>query len=411
MLNVVQINSGDLIGRRFNGYDLKPHLNNNGVCSTQLVYWNKQSDAEFVSQVFDYPGSRSFTRAMTRLESNFSLHARLHPHSWTLPFHQKVREAHIQHFHIIHDGYFSLSALPYVTRNKPTVWTWHDPWPMTGHCIYPLSCERWTSGCGSCPDLTIPFSMREDRTAEQYAWKKRIYKKTNAEIIVASKWMMDMASRSPLAENFNFNLIPFGLDLNRYCPSDKSAARDRLGVFPNRPVIFLRASSTPFKGLPEFLGALDRLDPDIQLCIISLQETHHFDRFIGKHQIIEFGWTNDEDLLLDAYAACDFFAMPSRAEAFGLMAIEAMACGRPVLCFEGTSLPGIAFAPAAGVSVPDGDIEALARAIERLVRTPEECVERGLQSRLLAERHYDIRDQARLTADFYRHVLEKSTAG
>ncbi len=406
-INVVQINSGDLIGRRFNGYDLKPYLHSHDVNSTQLVYWNKQSDADFVSKAFDYPGNRYVTRGFMQFEQKLSMHARIQPHSWTLPYHQKMRKADLAHLHIIHDGWLSLSALPFMSRLKPTVWTWHDPWAMTGHCIYPIQCSRWQHGCGSCPDLNLPFSMRKDKTAEQFAWKKKVYAKTKAEIVVASEWMCDMVSKSPLAEGFNVTVIPFGLDLERYKPADKAAARDRLGVFAGRPVIFIRSSSTPFKGLSEFVKAIEQLDSDIRLCIISLQETGHFDRFMGKHQIIEFGWSNDENLLLDAYAACDFFAMPSMAEAFGLMAIEAMACARPVLSFEGTSLPGISFAPEAGVSVPHGDITALARAIELLVRNPADCEGRGKLSRTLAERHYDIRDQARLTADLYKRVLSR----
>lgn len=255
--------------------------------------------------------------------------------------------------------------------------------------------------------------MREDKTAEQFAWKKEVYAKTRVEIVVASDWMREMVSRSPLAKDFNVTTIPFGLDLDRYKPGDKAAARARLGVIPGRSVIFLRSSSTPFKGLSEFVRAIELLKPNLQLCIISLQEIGHFDRFIGKHQIIEFGWSNDEDLLLDAYTACDFFAMPSIAEAFGLMAIEAMACARTTLSFEGTSLPGITFSPTAGLSVPKGDVAELARAIEWLVCNPRECEQRGTLARALAEQHYDIRDQARLTANLYNRVLseyEKATA-
>ena len=303
--------------------------------SKLLVYWNKNSDAPFVSRAFAYPGNRYVTRALNILERQVSLHARLHPHSWALTMHKAVREADLMHLHIIHDGYFSLSALPYVTSKKPTVWTWHDPWPMTGHCIYPLQCRRWQVGCGSCPDLTLPFPMKTDRTAEQFSWKERVYSETRAEIVVASRWMLEMAKQSPLAKHFNFSLIPFGLDLNVYKPGDKQAARARLGVLPDLPVIFIRASATPFKGLLEFVDALKALSPDRRMCILVVQETGHFEKLADRHQILEFGWTNDEALLSDLYAACDFFAMPSKAEAFGLMAIEAMACGRPVLSLEG----------------------------------------------------------------------------
>ena len=179
-----------------------------------------------------------------------------------------------------------MSALPYVTSKKPTVWTWHDPWPMTGHCIYPLECRRWQIGCGSCPDLALPFPMKKDRTAEQFSWKRQVYSRTKAEIVVASRWMLEMAEQSPLAENFNFSLIPFGLDLNVYKPRDKEAARARLGILPGLSVIFIRASATPFKGLVEFIEALKLLGPDRKMCIIVVQETGHFDEFRGQHQIL-----------------------------------------------------------------------------------------------------------------------------
>lgn len=406
-IKVTHVNSGDLIGRRFNGYDLKPYLEKLGIETNQLVYWNKQSNAEFVSRAFDYPGSRYITRGINILEKKLSLHAKLHPHSWTLPFHKKVKDADIVHLHIIHDGFFSMDAIPYLSRKKPVIWTWHDPWPMTGHCIYPMTCNKWKDSCGDCPNLSAPFSMEKDRTKQQFQWKKNIYKKTKAEIVLASQWMLNMAKNSPLSEFFNFNVIPFGLDLNKYKPREKKAARERLGVFPNKTVIFIRASSTPFKGLFEFIDALDKLNPDIELCIIALQETGHFNKFIGKHQIIEFGWSNDEELLLDAYAACDFFAMPSMAEAFGLMAIEAMACGRPVLSFDSTSLEAVSFAPEAGVSVPIGNTSALSKAIEMLALNPKECEARGVHSRKLAEQHYDIKFQAQLSAELYERVLSQ----
>lgn len=405
MIKGVNINSGDLMGRRFNGFDLRPYLAHHDVAMRQLVYWNKQSDADFVEKAFDYPGDRHITRALNRLEGKLSMHARLHPHSWTLPHHQTVREADFVHLHIIHDGYFSLSALPYLTHRKPTVWTWHDPWPMTGHCIYPMGCDRYQTGCGSCPDLTLPFPMRKDRTAEQFAWKDSVYGKVKAEVILASKWMMDLASQSPLAQHFNFNLIPFGLDLDVYKPRDQDEARSRLGVIPGRPVIFLRSTSTPYKGLKQFQQALDRIDPELELCIIAMQETGHFNRFIGRHQIIEFGWTDDTDLILDAFAACDFFLMPSMAEAFGLMAIEAMACGKPVLTVNGTSLPDVSAAPEAGVCVEPNDIDGLADAIVHLSTNLDECRRRGARSLDIARERYDIRTQAELTAELYHRVL------
>jgi glycosyltransferase involved in cell wall biosynthesis len=81
--------------------------------------------------------------------------------------------------------------------------------------------------------------------------------------------------------------------------------------------------------------------------------------------------------------------MPSTAEAFGLMAVEAMGAGRQVVCFEGTALPSVTHAPECGIAVPMGDSSALRAAIDRLARHPEEAALRGRLGRLLAAEEYD----------------------
>ena len=80
--------------------------------------------------------------------------------------------------------------------------------------------------------------------------------------------------------------------------------------------------------------------------------------------------------------------MPSTAEAFGLMALEAMAAGRPVICFEGTALPAITRAPDCGIAVPMGDSTALRAAINGLSDDPREAKRRGTIGREIARRHH-----------------------
>jgi hypothetical protein len=52
--------------------------------------------------------------------------------------------------------------------------------------------------------------------------------------------------------------------------------------------------------------ALRRLQTDKQLCILTTHEKGRFDEFIGRFQIVELGWTNDEDLIIAAHQAADF---------------------------------------------------------------------------------------------------------
>lgn len=394
------------MGSRFNGFTYWSQLKSHGVESKHLV-WRRYSKDPAVEAAFDFPLARHVAWGIDQIEKLLSVQAMLHLEWLALPLDRRFRAADLVHYHIINDGYFSLAALPLLMKAKPSVWTFHDPWAMTGHCIYPMECTRWQVGCGKCPDLTIPFSMRRDRTHLNWRYKNLIYKNLDVDVIVASRWMRDFVAKSPLVRGFRFHLVPFGLDLERFKPASTDAARERLGIFPGHTVIGHRAVKGRFKGLEYFKDALRRLKTDRPICILTTQEKGVFDEFIGKYQIVELGWTNDEDLLIASYQAADFYMMPSAAEAFGLMAIEAMACGKPVICFEGTSLPEVTFAPEVGVAVPQGDAAALAAAMKAWIDAPDELRRRGERARQVAEANYDVGLHLRRLVEVYRSAFER----
>jgi glycosyltransferase involved in cell wall biosynthesis len=408
-MRVLQINSSDVIGSRFNNFDIRHLLEAEGIQSHHLV-WKKLSDSPSSELFFDVPGSRRAMDLIGRLESRISMQSRLQYQSFSLPLYQAFRDADLVHYHILHDGYFGLSALPWLSRLKPSVWTWHDPWPMTGHCIYPMSCERWQIGCGKCPMLDLPFAMRHDKTAEAFRWKQKLIGRMDVELIVASNHMRKMVELSPIGQSKPTHVIPFGIDLNRFSPRDPTASRSRLGILPGRIVIGARAfPESPFKGFEFFVEALQRLEPDVSpLAIVTTHGKGHLNEFIGRHQIIDLGWTNDEDLVLDTYLAADFFVMPSTAEAFGMMAIEAMACGKSVIVFDGTSLPEITQAPDVGLAVPATDVDALAAAISELAGSETQRNSRGAAGRALAEEHFDNKLFARRLGALYQSIASRN---
>jgi glycosyltransferase involved in cell wall biosynthesis len=90
-----------------------------------------------------------------------------------------------------------------------------------------------------------------------------------------------------------------------------------------------------------------------------------------------------------------------------MMAIEAMACGRPVLSFEGTSLPEVTFAPEVGLAVPMRDAHALALAIDRWVENPAEVAMRGLKSREIAEERYGLTLHLDRLTSLYLQVMSR----
>jgi glycosyltransferase involved in cell wall biosynthesis len=404
-MKVLQVSAADSVGSRFNGLSMRSFLADEAITVAHLVWEKRLYGDRAIVEAFDFPMSRLLNLIVRGIERQFSLQSMLQLQSFAIPAHRCFREADAVHYHIIHNGFFSLLALPWLSRLKPSVWTWHDPWIMTGHCIYPLDCTRWQTGCGSCPDLNLPFAMRRDRTHFHVAVKRRIIERSRIHVIVASHFMMEMATRSPVGRLAQLHHIPFGLDLDRFRPRDRLAARRRFGVFDDHVVIGVRAFPGPYKGLDHFIKALERLAPSRPVTIIASHSSGALERFSGRFQTVNLDWVSDEDLLIDAYAASDFFVMPSTAEAFGMMAIEAMACARPVIVYDRTSLPEITFAPDFGVSVPQGDVAALAAAIERLIADPGEREHRGAIGRTLAERHYNGPLHAKRLADLYRRVV------
>lgn len=408
-MRVLQVNGYQSPGRRFNGLSLKPHLEALGVSSKHFV-WEQDRQEEGVVSLHGKL-LRKVNRLTRGVEKVLSLQSQLYSNGMHMRRMEAFREADLVHYHIIHSGFLSMQSLPAMTAEKPSLWTLHDPWAMTGHCIHPFSCQRWKTGCGQCPDLKTDFAIQRDTTALNFRLKRMAYRRSNFEILVASSWMENMVRQSPLMDDVPVHKVPFGLDLDFFKPGDQAAAKARLGIEPHRLVLCFRSVVNDFKGLQYVIEALDRLQTQVPICLLTLNDKGRIEKFRDRFQVVELGWTNDDSVMQDVYSATDLFLMPSLADSFGLMAVEAMACGKPTICFEGTALPEVVFTPEAGLAVPSRDSAALAAAMERLIGDPQERLARGARSRQLAEQHYDIRLQAERMVDVYERVIHGRQSG
>ena len=111
-------------------------------------------------------------------------------------------------------GYFDLRALASLSRRFPVILTLHDAWPFTGHCAHSFACERWRTGCGRCPDLTIYPAIRRDATAHNWRSQQRIYRESSLFLATPSQWLMEKAKNSILAPAIReARVIPNGVDL------------------------------------------------------------------------------------------------------------------------------------------------------------------------------------------------------
>jgi glycosyltransferase involved in cell wall biosynthesis len=242
--------------------------------------------------------------------------------------------------------------------------------------------------------------------------KKRLFSEFDIDVVVASDWMLDMVQRSPVTSHLeNVHLIPFGIDTRLYAPDEaKASSRARLGIPEDDFVVLFRASSWDVKGLPYIIDALGTIQPTSPTTLLTLGQRGLVQGLQRDYRIVEMGWVEDEVLYPLVFSACDVFLMPSLAEAFGLMAVEAMAAGRPVVCFEGTALPAVTHAPECGIAVPAGDASALRAAVDRLAADPSEAARRGRLGRSIVAEDYGFERYLDSMAQMYRSVLYRHRA-
>jgi glycosyltransferase involved in cell wall biosynthesis len=407
----LQVSDNDLIGNRFNGHDLHLYLNERGIESKQIVR-TKGSDDPNTIEIAENVSDRHYINwVMSQFEQKLLVQSLLYPLSYELLFNKYFLEADVVHYHLIHNYFFSIANFPVLTRLKPSVWTLHDPWAITGHCIHPFDCGRWQTGCGDCPRLDTEFVLKQDSTALNWELKRIYYHSSDLDIVVASKWMLDNAKQSPLLSKFRLHHIPFGIDLETFCPGDTKQAKRQLGIPTDTFVILFRGITWQLKGVHFIKSLLNRLDTERPICLLNVGSLDHnrenLDEFRGKFQILDLGWISDVEQLVRAYNAADVLVMPSLAEGFGMMAVEAMGCGRPVVVMDGTALPETVFAPTGGLSVPQGDVEALVDTTRRLMDSPEERYRLGQNARRLALKHYNVKDYVEKIIALYREVIER----
>ena len=359
----LQISSYDLIGNKFNGYDLHLQLRENGIDSKHLVLFKESNDVNTFPYDFNV---KDATKELLQ---------------------QKIFvDADLIHLHLVHN-IIDLNYLPIITRLKPTILSMHDPFFLGGHCVHHFDCKKWQTHCEDCPYLNEPFALSKDCTALNFELKKQAIQNSQIAAIVASKWMKNKVEQSPIWQGKKIYLLPFGVDQKLFKPADINLAKRKLNIQENSIVIMLRSDWGSFKGLDIAKKALLSLKNSKNITLIAVGEKGYLSELHGRFNILDYDWIKDDKLLVSLYQACDIFLMPSRQETFGMMAIEAMSCGKMVLALEsdGSALPEVIDSPNCGLAVNE---ENFSKELQRLVNDHEEIIERGKKSLDYAQKNY-----------------------
>jgi len=184
------------------------------------------------------------------------------------------------------------------------------------------------------------------------------------------------------------SIVPPGVNLQRFQPIDKAVARQQLGIPSEHQMILFVGRIQPLKGIDVLLKALAlikrsdaQLMNDVCLAIIggdpnttSEAEQIEMKRLLtlrqqlGLEDMVTFLGSKNHDDLINYYSAAEIVVIPSNYESFGLVAVEAMACGTPVIASD---VGGLTFSVADGFNgylFPVRDAEALAHKIRLVLR-------------------------------------------
>lgn len=404
-MKVFNISSVDLKGRRFNGFDAHAPLGARGIDSKFGAFWESESDEEWSRALWPRKVNNGTASKIAAFETAIGVNGKFQFWTRSLTQMPEFVEADVIHLQLVHDHFLTLKTIKKITQSKPTLWTWHDLWPLTGHCIAPVGCSRWAEGCGNCPNLLAPLPALTDRTASEFRRKRQFLTNIKADVHVTTEWMENQVRSSlPAESKIRIHQFPFGVDNELYKDrGNQSLLREQLKIPPGAFVVTARATDDPLKGFIPLLIALDRLSEEYEIVLVTVQDTNIARKYTTNLRVIQIPWTSHETGMSDFYSIGDVFAMPSLGESFGLMALEAMSCSRPVITTAETATAEVVNAPDIEVS-RDNLIQSIVEVVKLCIKNPQQMKELGQAGRERAMQKYSFDNYLNNLENLYRSL-------
>lgn len=308
--------------------------------------------------------------------------------------------------HWVCEGYMQIETLP--KFNKPIVWTLHDMWAFTGGCHYSENCDRYLDACGACPQL----HSTKDADISRWIWQRKAQSWQNLDLtlVTPSNWLAECAKSSSLLKKYPVKVIANGLDAEVYKPLNRPQVRSSLNLPQNKHLVLfgaMQGTGDRWKGFPLLVPALQSLSKSgwqdkIELLVFgSSQPENPIDVGFKTHYLGRL----EDDCLAKVYAAADVMVVPSRYEAFGQTASEALACGTPVVAFDVTGLKDIVDRQHNGYLAQPYDSEDLARGIAWVLENPERHQKLCIHARQKAEKEFTLEIQSNRYLSVFNEVL------
>jgi D-inositol-3-phosphate glycosyltransferase len=257
----------------------------------------------------------------------------------------------------------------------------------------------------------------------QRIWTEREIMRAADRIIAATELDQEHMVTLYGADPAKMRIVPCGVDLTKFHPHEKGRARTEIGLDPDVKTVLFVGRMEPLKGIDDLLQAIAHIihDHDMPCNRLSLiliggsaedspdaisSEMAKLIRMrdeLGLHEMATFIGAQGQDVLPFYYSAADVVVMPSHYESFGLVALEAMACGTPVVASD---VGGLSYTVEDGVTgflVPQRNPKELADRICDILNDEPFRDQLGRQALAVAQR-YSWQHVADQIVNVYREV-------
>lgn len=271
----------------------------------------------------------------------------------------------IVHLHNLHSNYMHLpTLLKFLAKyNIPTLMTMHDCWLVSGYCTHYINhgCDRWLVNCADCP--AVPKRLKK-RVEKIFLERQKLYSGIKKLAVNGvSEWTTEAARRSILKSAEHIECIYNWVDTDLYKPSNSAETiREKYGLRKNTKLILgVSQLWCKEKGIDSIIAIAEKFSDTADVVLVG--------NAIGmpeRENLHYIGFTESVNDLIDLYSAADALVNASNAETFGLVTVEAMACGTPVVAYDNSGTSEIV-AEGCGKLVEDGNVVALLKAVDTVL--------------------------------------------
>ena len=315
------------------------------------VFWARADHGQddHMVKIASYP-EICIDALQTRIDGKAGFHSR----GITYRLLRKLDEINpdVVHLHVLCGYWVNVEMLfNWLAKHRcKVVWTLHDCWALTGHCIYftYAKCTQWRSACAAsvpCPQKhEYPETYLGGDASVQWCYeqKKRLFTMLPPErmrLITPSHWLADLVKQSYLSK-YDVEVVHNTVNSDVFKPVE-SDFRERYGIGDRFMVLGVASKWSERKGLQHFVRLAETLDSrQFAAVVVGLSKKQlkglHCDRLVALPK------TDSQLELAKIYTAADVLLNPSAEETFGMNVAEAAACGTRSIVVEGSACAEVA---------------------------------------------------------------------